>query len=256
MPQRSPATRPAPSRTISPRRDRVLAWLYIGMAYVLGVLIALGWSRMSGHRIQNEEDLALFSTGISVLAILLGLPALILFWRALTRSSRAARSEETSRYHRILIVATVPFFAAAVVGVFVLQSQLQQAKSRAADYATPGMYDRSGLVVIARGNQQYRNMNDRCSGTGSGPPSAVIRCGPENRPTCVTRRWLVTRNAWPLVQIGEARVGVPTFQGSRPPPSFGSGPLSPILRPGRQGSTPSMLLVTHGGCYLLYRRMA
>jgi hypothetical protein len=250
------ATRPAPSRTISPGRDRVLAWLYIGIAYVLGALIVLGWSSMSGHRIQNEEDAAVFSTGISLLVLLLGLPALILLWRALIRSSRAARSEETSRHHRALIVATVPFFAAAVVGVVVLQSQLQQGKSQAADHATASVYDRSGLVVIARGNQRYRNMNDRCSGMVSGPPPVLARCGPENRPTCVTRQWLATRNAWPLVQIGEARADVPMSQGSRPGASFSSGPLSPILRPSSQDTTPSMLLVTHGGCYLLYRRMA
>ena len=91
---------------------------------------------------------------------------------------------------------------------------------------------------------------------GSGPSPVLTVCGPENRPQCVTRRWLVTRNAWPLVQIGEARAEVPMMQGSRPGVPFGSGPLSPILRPGSQGSTPSMLLVTHGGCYLLYRRMA
>jgi hypothetical protein len=247
------AARSTRSHPISPQRDRHVAWVYVAIAYMLGTAIFFAGTQMIGSGIQTEEALSLVSTGLSILAVFLGVPALMLLWKAVTRSGRAARAQGTSAQHRLLIVATAAFIAFALVGAFVAQSHLQTGKSQIRDQATTSMFDRSGLVVIYRGAQQYRNMNDRCSGDGTGPPD-IQPCGPQNQPPCVTQQWLVAHDAWPLLQIG--RLSAPAI-GPHGMPSLGaSGPPTTLVvfRPKRD-YMPAFLLVPHNACYLQYRRV-
>jgi len=245
--------RPSRSREILPRRDRQLAWLYIALAYLLGALIVLAWTRLSGYGVRTEEDVSVVSIGLALVVLFVGLPAVIFLWKGVVRSGRAARRQGASTQHRLLILLTALFIVGALAGAVVVQSQLQRGRSRTLDRATPGMFDRSGLVLIYRGNQQYRNMNDRCSGNGAGPPAVIAPCGPENRPPCVTQRWLIGHNAWPLVQIGETQMPAVSAQRALRGGPRGANATSPILRP-RSQNAPSILLVARGGCYLVYRR--
>ena len=246
-------TRPPTSSELPRRRDRQVAWLYIGIAYLLGALIVIAAARMLDNSAPNEEDLSLLSFGLGLVAIVAGLPALVLLWKAVSRSGRADRKHGTSTQHRYLILAVLLFGAATLGGAFAAQSRLNHMRSQVMDHASAGMFDRSGVVVISRGGHHYRNLNDRCSGNGNAP-TVPGGCGAENRAPCRSKEWLVNHDAWPLRQIGEVGYIAPGTWGPGSP-GFGSrGTISPILRPASQ-DLPSFLFIFKGSCYLEYRRV-
>lgn len=251
--RRSLAARSSRPHPISPRRDRHVAWLYVAIAYALGAAVFIAGSRMISSGIRNEEELSLVSTGLMLVAVFLGVPALILLWKAVTRSRRASQAHSTSTEHRLVVFASTTFVAFTVVGAFVAQSRLQTGKSQVRDQATATMFDRSGLVVIYRGAQQYRNMNDRCSGDGTRPP-VIQPCGPRNQPPCVTRQWLVAHDAWPLVQIGRVSAPATGLHGELSLGARGPWTTLVVFRPKRY-FTPAFLLVRHDACYRQYRRV-
>ena len=88
----SPATHTMQSPASHLQRDRWLARVYITTAYLLGAVIVFAWTKMTGNKVQNEEDLAVVSTGLFLMVAVLGIPALVLLWRGMARSGRATRN--------------------------------------------------------------------------------------------------------------------------------------------------------------------
>jgi len=123
------AIRSKRSNQTSPHRDRQRAWLYVAIAYALGALVLLAATRVIGAGIQNQENQQLSTTGLSLLAVFLGAPALILVWKAVSYSRRATRGEGTSAQHRLVLLAAAAFIAFAVVGAFVIGSLIPTAHS-------------------------------------------------------------------------------------------------------------------------------
>lgn len=123
------ATRSKRSNQTSPRRDRRLAWLYVAIAYALGALVLFAATRVIGAGIQNQETQQLGDAGFFLLAVFLGGPALILVWKAVSRSRRATHGEGTSAQHRLVLLAVAAFIAFAVVGAFVIGPLIPKAHS-------------------------------------------------------------------------------------------------------------------------------
>lgn len=203
-------------------------WLRLGLAAVFAAVVIAAWAQFASSPSPYEEEFDLAQTGLTLLTIFLGFPALILTWSAV----RAA--QQTDRRRVVAALAAV-----LVAGMLITVVLLSARTTRPEQPANVGSFGPAGITSIWYRGTQYRNPN------GDSLPA------PQR-----TASWLSSHHAWPLVRVGQVPILARAIGGGGSPPDatarFYRRPHA-ILRPAATPH-PAFLLVQDGASYLQYRR--
>jgi hypothetical protein len=218
----------------SSRRSVQIAWLRLLLAYLLGGILIFALAKLDWNPSRYPEGIAVAQFVALLLAVVLGIPTLLLAAFA-TRAAAATAVRSTVNGLAALLVLGI---AVVLVGGWLIAAQ----RSRLAEAVienTPNTpeYGRWGVIVVEWHEHLYRSPAD------SGPQVAR------------SVSWLQAQHRWPLVQVGIIRPlirDVPTGDLPRATADFYRHAHA-VLRPSGQPD-PQVLYLQDRSAYLEYDR--